>query len=248
MRSLAIPSVDKVIDHFYSNILGKYWDKERTYVDERYRTIHFPFEEIDSLTFTAVYKWTLEQMVGFLNSWSAVQHYVRQNNRNLLDIIMNDLKKHWDEHPIQKVTFSIFVKAGVKEQSPRRFGLAMAIVSLFGLTQKIEPFLWLVIFIIYAITIAKNVTAKHFLHGFLTSVANGIWISLIHASFFSTYMANNPDAQTMYQLLPQSIPPPVFMLIIAPIIGVATGLIAGLFALITAKFIKPKASEQQNLP
>ncbi len=34
---------DKIIRHFYSDILGdKYWDKERKYLDEQYKTIPFP--------------------------------------------------------------------------------------------------------------------------------------------------------------------------------------------------------------
>src|SRR5260370_37958050 len=72
------------------------------------------------------------------------------------------------------------------------FGLGMAVASLFGLG-LFEPVLWFAIFVIYAWVIAKNCTRRYFLHGFLVSVVNSIWITAIHASFFTMYVANNPQ-------------------------------------------------------
>ena len=37
---------DLLIDHFYRDITGPYWDHERKYVDNYYQTIPFPFKEI----------------------------------------------------------------------------------------------------------------------------------------------------------------------------------------------------------
>lgn len=70
-------------------------------------------------------------------------------------------------------------------------GAVMGVVSLFGLTRGFEPFLWVIIFAGYAVVIAKTMTSKHFLHGFLASVGNGLWIGAIHASFHSTYIRSN---------------------------------------------------------
>src|SRR2546428_4753450 len=36
------PDTDKIIHHFYKNILSSYWDAERRYIDELYQTIPFP--------------------------------------------------------------------------------------------------------------------------------------------------------------------------------------------------------------
>ena len=40
------PALDPVLLHFYTAVVGPYWDAERRYVDDRYRTIPFPFLEI----------------------------------------------------------------------------------------------------------------------------------------------------------------------------------------------------------
>ena len=118
------------------------------------------------------------------------------------------------------------------------FGIAMAIAAVFGLTKNIEPFLWLIIFIFYAVIIARNTTEKRFLHGFLVSVLNGAWIAIIHSAFFSTYIANNPEMMANYEKMPHFASPQIMTLIMGPFIGAITGLVAGLFAAIAGKLIR----------
>ena len=117
------------------------------------------------------------------------------------------------------------------------FGLAIAVASLFGLGM-IEPILWLVIFIIYAWLIATRAPGKYFLHGFLVSVANSIWITAIHTTFFTMYAKNNPQ---FVQSAPPGMNPRVLMVIMGPIFGVLFGLVAGLFAFIASKIVKKRA-------
>ena len=64
------------------------------------------------------------------------------------------------------------------------FGLAMAVLSLFGLG-IFEFIIRLVIFVLYAVIIAKRAPGQYFLHGFLVSSVNSIWVTAIHAAFFS---------------------------------------------------------------
>ena len=118
------------------------------------------------------------------------------------------------------------------------FGVAMAVAGVFGLTRKIEPLLWLVIFVIYAICIAKYCAGKYFLHGFLVSLINGVWIALIHAAFFPTFIKNNPDMVVAFKNLPANISLRALNLMIGPFVGAIFGLVAGLFAWIAAKLLK----------
>lgn len=76
------PDIDKVIHYFYEDVVGSYWDKERRYVDAHYQTIPFPFKEIKAPTIIAKYDWTLEQLTGYLQTWSASQHYIDRNNED----------------------------------------------------------------------------------------------------------------------------------------------------------------------
>jgi ubiquinone/menaquinone biosynthesis C-methylase UbiE len=106
--------IDLLIDKFYIDTTGPYWDKERKYVDEHYLTIPFPFKEIITPGFSMNYNWKFEQVTGYLNTWSAVQHYTRKNNENPVEKFSEELKKVWGDVLKRKVTFPIFARTGRK--------------------------------------------------------------------------------------------------------------------------------------
>ena len=105
-------ATNKVIDHFYRKIIGSYWDKERKYLDEEYKTIPFPFEEIETPEFRNEMDWSLERLVGYLKTWSAVKHYEKANNENPVDLIYEDLKQSFGERG--KISFPVLFRAGRK--------------------------------------------------------------------------------------------------------------------------------------
>lgn len=102
---------DRIITDFYENIIGSYWDSERRYVDENYTTIPFPFEEIEVKQFSNEFTWTFEQLTGYLDTWSAVQHYIKKNNANPVDIIRDELKASWEKSD-GKVYFPLLLRIG----------------------------------------------------------------------------------------------------------------------------------------
>ena len=102
---------DIILKNFYSNIVGRYWDAERRYVDEMYRTIPFPFEEIPAAKFTNRLTWSFEQLVGYLETWSATQHYIKANGRNPVDLIREKLKIAW-ENSTKEVVFPLLLRIG----------------------------------------------------------------------------------------------------------------------------------------
>lgn len=102
---------DKILRHLYSEILGDYWDTERRYLDEDYKTIPFPFEEIPVKQFTNNFTWTFEQLTGYLETWSAVQHYIKKNNENPVDIIRDELKETWEQSD-RSVTYPLLLRIG----------------------------------------------------------------------------------------------------------------------------------------
>ncbi len=119
-------------------------------------------------------------------------------------------------------------------------GLAMALATISLVPQKIEPFLWLAIFIFSAFVIAQQATGKYFLHGFLVSLVNCVWITGAHVLFYSTYIAHHPDMAAMNAKMPAVVAnhPRLMMLVTGPIVGVVCGLILGLFAFIASKLVK----------
>jgi len=109
------PEIDAVIRHFYKDITGPYWDKERHYIDELYQTIPFPFEEIKVPQLTQEYDWTLEQLTGYLGTWSAVQHYKKATGADPLPLIKTDLATAWGDETTHRVKCPILLRAGRKK-------------------------------------------------------------------------------------------------------------------------------------
>ena len=103
--------IDLIMDHFYTSVIGPYWDKERKLVDERYRTIEFPFTRIDVPPFDFSFQWDLDEVQGYLNTWSAVRKYVKQNQSNPVDALIDKIRPLWGTES-KKVSFPLFVRMG----------------------------------------------------------------------------------------------------------------------------------------
>ena len=106
------PVIDNVISDFYENIIGKFWDEERKYLDEDYQTIPFPFDEINTPKFENLHRWNLAHLIGYLNTWSAVKHYIKHYNHNPVEELELELKKYWDSEEIKEVRFPILLRIG----------------------------------------------------------------------------------------------------------------------------------------
>ena len=105
----------KILDHFYHDITGPYSDPERRYLDENYTTIPFPLNEKEVKQFSNTFTWTFEQLTGYLETWSAVQHYIKKNGSSPLDIIKEELKDSWEKSDKQ-VTFPLLLRIGITKQ------------------------------------------------------------------------------------------------------------------------------------
>jgi hypothetical protein len=104
------PAIDEVIAHFYKNIVGPYWDKERKYVDEGYQTIPFPFEEIKAPSFKNEFEWTPDHLIGYIGTWSAVKHYEKKNGQDPVDLVREPLLQAWGDDATKPVDFPILLR------------------------------------------------------------------------------------------------------------------------------------------
>lgn len=91
-------NLDKPINKLYRKILGdRYWPAERHYIDDGYRTIPFPFLPIEAPTFFIEKEINFHELIGYLNTWSAVKEYELQNKRNPINLVAEELASFWGE-------------------------------------------------------------------------------------------------------------------------------------------------------
>ena len=105
------PQIDLIINDFYKNVVGPYWDKERKLIDEQYATIAFPFQEIKTPTFAFSFLWSLAELQGYLTTWSSVQKYIKEKNKNPVDELIQQLAPLWNEEKME-VKFPLFLRLG----------------------------------------------------------------------------------------------------------------------------------------
>lgn len=104
--------INAVIQHFYYDIIKTYWDKERKYVEDRYATVDFDFSPLPPKDFDIVLQWHMNDLLGYLSSWSAVQNYIKQEGSSPLPPIEEELKKVWPADGSQEFHFPVFLKIG----------------------------------------------------------------------------------------------------------------------------------------
>ncbi|GGK62245.1 class I SAM-dependent methyltransferase [Rufibacter glacialis] len=106
------PEIDALLQHFYTQTVGPFWDFERSYIDERYATLPFPFKEEPAFTGAITTHWSISDLEGYLNSWSSVQAYIREKGENPVVSLIQQVKGVWPEEEGKEVQFPIFSRMG----------------------------------------------------------------------------------------------------------------------------------------
>jgi len=104
--------LDQLYQHFYHDIVGPYWDPERKYVDDQYRTVAFEFEPLPLHPFETIMNWTKEEFKGYLLTWSATQRYIKEKGNNPIVVIEYKLDKIWNDTDTKAIRFPICMKLG----------------------------------------------------------------------------------------------------------------------------------------
>jgi SAM-dependent methyltransferase len=105
--------VGALVDCFYGGIAGRYWSPHRKLVDEGYRSIEFPFEEIEPPALEIRVEWDLEAFLGYVETWSAVQALARAEGRGPIDRFRAELARTWRAaERTRTVRWPIAVRAG----------------------------------------------------------------------------------------------------------------------------------------
>ncbi|HYU90599.1 MAG TPA: class I SAM-dependent methyltransferase [Gemmatimonadales bacterium] len=87
--------LDAVIRPFYRGVLAAHWPPERRHVDDGYRSLPFPFEELDAPAFEIRLDWRLEDLVGYIGTWSAVWALQQAEGQGPFATFRRELAEAW---------------------------------------------------------------------------------------------------------------------------------------------------------
>lgn len=85
----------EVLADFYANVVGRYWPAERRHVETGYRRLPFPFDEIAAPAMAMRAQWSLDQLLGYVDTWSAVRQAEAVLGRAPYDDFAARLRAAW---------------------------------------------------------------------------------------------------------------------------------------------------------
>lgn len=96
------PELNASIDWFRYELVGPFWPPERALVENGYRDITLPWRELQTPQFRLQRDLRLDELLGYVGSWSATAEYRRHTDRDPLLQWRTVLERLW---PADNVTF-----------------------------------------------------------------------------------------------------------------------------------------------
>jgi hypothetical protein len=119
------------------------------------------------------------------------------------------------------------------------FGLVMGVATVFFISSSVEPFCWLVVFLISAYAIAHAAPGRPFLHGVCVGLANSVWVTGAHMLLLDRYLAGHAREAAMMNTMPMPTHPRLMMALMGPVIGLGSGIVLGIFAVVATRLVRP---------
>jgi SAM-dependent methyltransferase len=67
------PEIARTVRIFHDITLAPHWPPQRAHVISGYRTLPFPFPELNPPAFEILRRWTLDELLGYVETWSAMR-------------------------------------------------------------------------------------------------------------------------------------------------------------------------------
>ena len=105
-------AIDEIVDDFHANVVGADWPPERRHVEQGYRSMPFPWREEPAPAFSLECDWDLEQVMGYLATWSAVQRCRDRTGRDPLAVVEPRLAALWPRSVARRVRWPVHLRLG----------------------------------------------------------------------------------------------------------------------------------------
>ena len=107
------PEIDPMLRVFHKETVGPFWPPERKLTEDRYRTIDFPFAEFPVPELRIEQELTLDQVAGYIRTWSATRGFVERHGHDPVDALVAELAPLWgDPRTPRLARWPVAVRAG----------------------------------------------------------------------------------------------------------------------------------------
>jgi SAM-dependent methyltransferase len=99
--------------HAFARAMRPWWPAGRALVESGYQTIPFPFAEFPPPALTMTADWSIDALVGYLGTWSAVGAYRKAQGDDPIPRLRAALAPGWgDPRAPRRVTWKLSLRAG----------------------------------------------------------------------------------------------------------------------------------------
>lgn len=86
--SYGVPRIEGLFsmrfDEFYRSGIHEFWPPERRHVEDGYRSLEFPFAELDVSAEPISVRWTADELIGYVRTWSAARRAAAAGREDIL--------------------------------------------------------------------------------------------------------------------------------------------------------------------
>ncbi|MEZ0326452.1 MAG: class I SAM-dependent methyltransferase [Fimbriimonas sp.] len=104
--------IDPVVLRELRDPVAPYWGSGNLILLEEYRTIPFPFEEIASPKIVMRQQWTLDRLLDYVGTWSALNRHAVEEGPGLLERARKALLPLWGAEQVREVRMPVTLKMG----------------------------------------------------------------------------------------------------------------------------------------
>jgi len=105
--------IDPILGRFNREIIAPFWPQERAFVDAKYETIPFPFQRFNAPQFHITRDLLLEELLGYVSTWSGVRNFMNQKGFNPLRELFPGIVTAWgNTRRTRRVQWPIYLLAG----------------------------------------------------------------------------------------------------------------------------------------
>ena len=106
---------DRGLDGIFQRLAGLLrpsWPRERAIAESGYRQVPFPFTEIAAPTLELEMHPTLEELAGYVRTWSATRRFVASTGTDPVAALERELTPLWPSGSRRRLRFPLFIRAG----------------------------------------------------------------------------------------------------------------------------------------
>ncbi len=109
------PDLDRLMNGFALETLAAFWPPERHHVDTGYRHLEFPLEPVELPAVTMRATWTVDQLLGYVGTWSAVAALRKAGRGAVFDEFATTFSSAWTGGA-KTVEWPLIIRAGRLER------------------------------------------------------------------------------------------------------------------------------------